>query len=260
MASKGHRGGRPDSHQDRPDLKYAVISDIHGNLEALGAVLREAARRKADGYICLGDIVGYGAEPGPCLERVRQLRATTVLGNHDAASCGLADIEAFNDYARDAILWTRPRLAPEAREYLASLPLTLEIKNVALVHGSLDSPGSWSYLLSPDEAWRCFDNLAGQCCLIGHSHIPHLFRLGPGGMERGFWRSFHLEEGFRYIINVGSVGQPRDGDPRASFALADFEEKTFELVRVSYDVRSCQEKIIAAGLPKFLASRLGVGR
>jgi diadenosine tetraphosphatase ApaH/serine/threonine PP2A family protein phosphatase len=241
-------------------LKLAVISDIHGNREALEAVLEEAARRHADGYICLGDIVGYGADPGPCVERIRELPATVVLGNHDAAACGRADIQNFNDYARAALLWTKDRLDREARDYLASLPLTRRVGNVTLVHSSLDSPDYWGYIISREEAWRCFDHLDGPCCLIGHSHIPYHFRLGADDLAGGPWRRLALENGLLYIINPGSVGQPRDGDTRASFALADLEEKTFELIRVPYDIAACQEKIIAAGLPKYLASRLGAGR
>jgi len=241
-------------------MKFAVLSDIHGNWEALEAVLAEADRRGVEGYVCLGDIVGYGADPGPCLDRIRELPANAVLGNHDAAICGLANIKNFNDYARDAILWTKDRIDREARDYLSALPLTRTIGNIALVHSSLDSPRDWGYVISQEEAWKCFDRLEGPCCLIGHSHIPCHFRLDAEEITGGPWRRLALEDGSRYIINPGSVGQPRDGDNRSSFTLADPEEKTFELVRVPYDIAASQKKIIAAGLPKFLAARLGSGR
>lgn len=242
-------------------MKLAVLSDIHGNREALEAVLAEAERRRAEGYVCLGDIVGYGPDPVYCLERVRNLGAITVQGNHDAAAGGAAEVDTFVPNAREAILWTQSRLDREARGYLASLPLCRTLGWLALVHASLESPGAWHYILDLEEASRCFDLMEVPACLIGHSHSPCLFRLSPGDdLSGGLWKRLAIVDGVSYIVNPGSVGQPRDGDARASFALLDTEAKTFELVRVPYDIESCQRKILAAGLPEFLAARLGEGR
>ena len=242
-------------------MKIAVLSDIHGNREALEAVLAETGRRGAEGYVCLGDIVGYGPDPAYCLERVRRLGAIAVQGNHDAAAAGSSEIETFVPHARAAILWTQSRLDREERGYLASLPLSRTLGWLALVHASLDSPEAWRYILDLEDASRCFALMEVPACLIGHSHSPCLFRLRPGqDLSGGSWDRLAIEDGVCYIVNPGSVGQPRDGDARASFALVDTEAKTFELVRVPYDIESCQRKILAAGLPEFLAARLGDGR
>ena len=161
-------------------MKYALISDIHGNLEALEAVLEAIASRPVDGYICLGDIVGYGANPRECLERVRGLNPIAVTGNHDAAACDRTDIGYFSEQARAAALWTREQLTLSERGYLASLPLLAEAEGLSLVHSSLNEPEKWHYILSQFEALPTFNLLSGKACFIGHSHVPVVFEEKEG--------------------------------------------------------------------------------
>lgn len=240
-------------------MKYAIISDIHGNLEALEAVLAEIVPRPIDRYICLGDIVGYGANPRECLERVRDLNPIVVTGNHDAAACERTDIRYFNQPARAAALWTRDQLSLPERNYLASLPLVEEVEGMAMVHSSLNEPEKWHYILSQFDARPTFNLLPGPACFIGHSHVPVAFEEKGGGV-RVLPPEVMMEGGVRYIINVGSVGQPRDGDPRASFALWDTQAGRVEIIRVEYPIKPAQEKILRAGLPAILASRLSAGQ
>ncbi|MDP8214794.1 MAG: metallophosphoesterase family protein [Candidatus Euphemobacter frigidus] len=237
-------------------MRYAILSDIHGNLEALRAVLDEARRRAVESYICLGDIVGYGANPNECLEMLLELSPATVLGNHDAAVCGREDLENFTPLAAQAIIWTRERIKLEGRAYLASLPLVRTIGNITIVHSNLSHPSDWRYIFSPGEALSSFDRLDRQACFFGHSHRPVVFRESEGWVDYVEEPIFHLVDGCRYLINVGSVGQPRDRDPRAAFAVFDQETGTVEIVRVEYPVGTAREKILDAGLPARLANRL----
>ncbi len=241
-------------------MKYAILSDIHSNLEALRVVLSEISRRGITDFICLGDIVGYGADPRACLEIVKEIQALAVLGNHDYAAAKPVDLSIFNENARLAIIWTRERLEPPGKDYLNSLPLTAEVSGVTLVHSSLNEPERWHYILNPRDARASFDSLLEPICFFGHSHRPLAYREERGEItvEYGPWIEF--QDGSRYLVNVGSVGQPRDRDPRAAFGIYDQEEKNVEIVRVEYPVAKAQEKILRAGLPSFLASRLAEGR
>lgn len=241
-------------------MRYAILSDIHSNLEALQAVLSEVRRRNIQRYICLGDIVGYGADPRQCLEIVRRLNPLTVIGNHDAAACDRMSLDYFNRHARDAAIWTRGQLSPSERSYLASLPLVEKIGDIILVHSSLDFPEKWYYIFSAQEARPSFDRLTAQVCFYGHSHIPGIFRKRENRISRVVEEHITLEGNTHYLVNVGSVGQPRDGDPRASFCLLDLEARTVEIIRVEYPVEKAQEKILRAGLPPILAARLAVGQ
>ncbi len=241
-------------------MRYAILSDIHGNLEALQTVLAAVRRLSIDRYICLGDSVGYGADPKACLETLRLLNPLGVLGNHDAAACGLDTAESFNERARQAIFWTEGLLDQAEKEYLAALPLTRLIDEIALVHGSLSAPPDWEYVLSPADARPSFNRLPGRLCFFGHSHLPGFFREKEGVIDFVPDEEVRLAPGCRYLINAGSVGQPRDRDPRASFILFDDRAEIIRIVRVAYPIRKAQEKILAAGLPRFLAERLAVGR
>ena len=240
-------------------MRYAIVSDVHGNLEALRAVLDDAAAR-TDGVLCLGDTVGYGADPGPCVELLAARARAIVAGNHEHGVAGLLDLGWFNRNARAAAEWTRARLDDDHRAWLRALPLTAEVGDATLVHASPDSPDEWDYLVSPDDGYAAFPHFATRWCFVGHSHLPGAWSLGSSGPDFDPRPGVvTAEAGRRYIINVGSVGQPRDRDPRAAYAVWDVEAGRVELRRVAYDVEAARGKIVAAGLPRFLADRLAAG-
>ncbi len=240
-------------------MRYAVLSDVHANLEALQAVLADAASR-ADALVCLGDLVGYGADPVACIELVAERAQAIVCGNHEHAVAGLIDLEWFNAYARAAAEWTRARLDDDHRTYLASLPLTAQIGDATLVHASPDRPDEWEYLLTPQDGFDAFGAFATRLCFVGHSHLAGVWSLGSSGPEhRAGAVDLELERGRRYLVNVGSVGQPRDRDPRAAYAIWDVDRGTIVVRRVAYDITAAREKILRGGLPRFLADRLAWG-
>lgn len=241
-------------------MRYAILSDIHANLEALRAVLADA-RDCTDAALCLGDIVGYGADPAPCIELVAERCETTVGGNHEQAVAGRLDLEWFNPYARAAAEWTRERLDDDARAWLGALPLLSEVGDTTLVHASPTQPDEWEYLVSAEEGFAAFGAFTTRLCFVGHSHLPAVWVQGSWGRDHAAGSAaIAIEPGCRYIINVGSVGQPRDHDPRAAYALWDVDRRTVTIRRVGYDVQAARAKIVAAGLPKFLADRLADGR
>jgi diadenosine tetraphosphatase ApaH/serine/threonine PP2A family protein phosphatase len=213
-----------------------------------------------EGLLCLGDVVGYGADPGPCLERVRQEAVTVVRGNHDDGAVGLLDLDWFNPFARAAALWTAHRLDEDQRAYLSGLPLVVEINGATLAHASPRSPEEWDYLISARDGFEAFPFFTTRLCFVGHSHRPGVWIQGPDELrfEPNLSRQALLP-GHRYIVNVGSVGQPRDRDPRAACAIWDTDAQTIMVHRVPYDARAAQAKIRGAGLPSFLADRLAHG-
>ena len=240
-------------------MRYALLSDIHGNLEALDAVLAHEASR-ADDVLVLGDVVGYGADPLACIERVADRAVAVIAGNHEHGVAGLLTLDWFNDRARWAAEWTRQRLDGDHLAWLAARPLTAEVDDATLVHASPVQPAEWDYLVSAEDGYEAFGAFATRLCFVGHSHRPGAWSVGSSGRdhEPGA-REIALEHGRRYLVNVGSVGQPRDGDPRAAYALWDVDDRRVTIERVSYDVASAQRKILRAGLPRFLAERLAVG-
>ena len=245
-------------------MRYGILSDIHGNQEGLDAVLGALADEGIDAYLCLGDIVGYGANPNECLERIAGLTKAVIAGNHDHAAIDRLDIATFNHYAAAAALWTRRQLTPAGRRYLGALPYTWRNDELFAVHGSPANPEEWIYLTSLWQADEAFDALPGDTalCVLGHTHTPGIFEKrtaeDPGGQIPA--ATLELEKECRYIVNVGSVGQPRDGDPRAAYCVFDTVEKRVEIKRVAYDLETAQRKIRAAGLPEMLAERLETGR
>ena len=240
-------------------MRYAVLSDIHANLEALEAVLADAAPR-TDALLCLGDLVGYGADPVACIEIVGARAQTLVCGNHEQAVAGLIDLDWFNGHARAAAEWTRARLDDDHRAYLASLPLVAQVGDATLVHASPDRPDEWEYLLTAQDGFDAFSAFTTRLCFVGHSHLAGAWSLGSSGPEhRAGAVDIQLERGRRYLVNVGSVGQPRDRDPRASYAIWDVERGTIATRRVVYDIARARDKILRGGLPRFLADRLGWG-
>jgi predicted phosphodiesterase len=243
-------------------MTYGVISDIHANLDALEAVLAELAGVEA--YLCLGDIVGYGPDPGACVERLRGLpRLTCIAGNHDLAAIDKYDLNWFNPFARQAIEWTSRQLSPENRDYLARLELKREVAGAVLVHGALPEP--MDYITTEEDAAAVFAEFEGALCFVGHTHIAEYYRSRKESRlcERfSLWSGGEIEQEpeLRYIVNPGAVGQPRDNNPRASFGTYDSEAGTIEIHRVDYDIESVQARMQLAGLPQYLIDRLALGR
>ncbi len=243
-------------------MTYGLISDIHGNLEALTATLAELAG--VDAFLCLGDIVGYGPDPGACVDLIReQPRLTCIAGNHDLAALGHYDLNSFNPYARKAIEWTKSQLSADQTAYLAPLQETAQVDDAIIVHGSL--PGHMDYITNTDRAMDCFDAMSESLCLVGHTHVAEYYSNRPGSrvceqvsLLRG--GEILLEPGLRYIVNPGAVGQPRDGNPAASCGIYDTEARTLKVRRVSYEVSVVQEKMRRVGLPDSLIDRLTFGR
>ena len=238
-------------------MRYAVISDIHSNLEALDAVSAALAKDSVDAYLCVGDVVGYGADPKECIRIVRNLGCrVSVAGNHEYGALGLLSLDYFTDDAREALVWTRGVLSAADADYLRSFELVHEGRDYTLVHGSLESPAEFNYIFNSGEAAATAAAAKTPVCFVGHTHAPGIFCLDSGRIERlGAWQ-VKIDYKKKYVINVGSVGQPRDGDPRASYAIYDAGAKTVEIKRVPYDIKSAQDKILKAGLPAFLAARL----
>ena len=250
--------------------KFAIFGDIHGNLEALQSVLTDSEQKGCTGYACLGDIVGYNANPSECVELIRSLGCPTVKGNHDLEAVDTAPLLGMNPVATAALSWTREQLTTEQKTWLRRLPLVSDkYEPFSLVHASLDSPKLWNYILNAHEASSSFSKQVKRLCFHGHTHVPRVYLSqsltageSAGVAEESFdeGKSLFLLPDKRYFINVGSVGQPRDGDWRASYAIYDSYENTVSLQRVEYDVELTQQKIFAAGLPERLALRLKSGR
>ena len=241
-------------------MRYGLISDIHSNLEALNAVLASAAKERLDEYLCIGDIVGYGANPKECVEKVRKLQPkSSVAGNHDWGTLGLLDLDYFNEEARDAIVWTRDVIGKPETDYLKRLELVWSGGKITLVHGSLEEPQEFHYIHDVKDAGKTFRLSRTALCFVGHSHITGIFCNDGRSFGTVKGASVRIEAGKKYVVNIGSVGQPRDGDPRASYAIYDEDAGAVEIRRVSYDVAKAQRKILKAGLPALLASRLAEG-
>lgn len=241
-------------------MRYGVFGDIHGNREAFEAVLEAYRKEDVDKYICVGDIVGYGADPHWCIEEIKRLGAETVCGNHDWASAGVFSPEYFNYAAREAVEWTQERLNAGEKEFLKNLGLVIDEGNFSVVHGSLERPDFFYYILDQGSAYRCFQRMERDLCFVGHSHIPVVFFMEDNDIRHAFEDLVDLKEGEKYIINVGSVGQPRDGNPLAAFSIFDSDKMTVEIKRVDYDIEGAKNKILRAGLPEMLGYRLAEGR
>lgn len=240
-------------------MKYAIISDIHANLEALKATLQEIDKLGADKIICLGDIVGYGANPNECVENIRQRKIDSIIGNHDAVACGKTEPDNFNPVAREAALWTRSSLTKENREFLSELPESREIENFLTVHGAISNPDH--YIFSTYDALIEFNLMRKQSvCLFGHTHVRTYYMFQNDSSTSHHDYEFKIDPKAKYLINPGSIGQPRDRDPRASFLVYDTEKGTVKFTRLEYDISSAQRKIIEAGLDRRLADRLSEGR
>ena len=239
-------------------MQYALLSDIHSNLEALEAVLEDIAGQTVDELLCLGDLVGYGADPNECIQRIRDLTSHVVAGNHDSAVVGQTDVSNFNPHARRAVTWTADIIDPEHVKYLSQRPSVDRIADLLLVHATPSEPEAWNYLLSTQAARSEFQSFSESICFIGHSHQP-IFFSSNGAVHSRKTDRLSCDPELRYIINIGSVGQPRDGDPRSCYAIYDADRRIVQLRRVAYDIKSAQRKILKAGLPPVLAARLSRG-
>jgi diadenosine tetraphosphatase ApaH/serine/threonine PP2A family protein phosphatase len=262
----GHRMETAGGRVRWSALRVAVITDIHANLPALEAVLTSAERRRMDEIWCLGDVVGYGADPDRCTELVRERCAVCLVGNHDLAVLGELDVASFSEAAAVAVEWTRETIAEAAVEFLGGLDPALERSGIGLFHASPRDP-VWEYVLSIEQAHACLDTQPQRLALIGHSHVALFFTRYPEEAGPGETRGAQAEDGLeidlregRWLLNPGSVGQPRDGDPRAAWLelVPDSERARFH--RVEYDIDRAAAAIAEAGLPKRLADRLYIGQ
>ncbi len=243
-------------------MRYAIISDIHGNVEALQAVIGDIEGRAVDAVVCLGDIVGYYPDPERCIEIVKKAVSYCVAGNHDYAAIGRIDTQNFTYYAYAAMEWTKQNISERAREYLESLPLTVTLENMFFTHSSPSNPQDWVYVFpdSEETVFEAFNSLMYGVNFIGHTHWPSIMIQED---ERIILHSEHvigISDAHYYLVNVGSVGQPRDFDSRSCYALYDTDNREISLVRVEYDYRITQKKIRDKHLPVFLAERLEKGR
>ncbi len=240
-------------------MRYAVISDVHGNLEALKTVLKDIKKKKITDILFLGDAVGYGPDPDECIAILNSECKTLLAGNHDWAVLGLTDIDFFNPYAKAAILWTREKISKENLAILKTFLISKEIedKKIFLVHSTPKEPKQWHYLLTLWDAEVNFHYFDNKICLLGHSHQPFIIERMPSGEMSTYRNEAKIGDTERYIINVGSVGQPRDGDPRACYAIID--DTSVKLYRVEYDIEKTQSKMRMYGLPLPLIERLSRG-
>ncbi len=229
-------------------MKLAVISDIHANLEALHAVLKDIDAHRPDDIVCLGDVVGYGADPSPCLNIIHERCSMIILGNHDEAAFNPEQAMYFNFHARIAVEWTYRALSEKERELLRSFPLKAEREQILLVHSTPHEPQEWEYIIDEVDAQHAFRSFSQKICCVGHSHVAAVYSEDP--------KLTPDKPGYRALVNVGSVGQPRDRDPRASWCLIDTDSWSIDIHRVEYDIDTAANKIRAAGLPPQLAERL----
>ncbi len=243
-------------------MRYAILGDIHSNLEALEEVLMDLKEKRVDKIFSVGDIVGYGANPSECVDIARANFELITLGNHDLALAGELDLDYFNDLAKDAIIWSQGRVECDNVNFLAGLPLIEEYGNMIFAHSSLYQPQSFNYILSVEDIRKSFDiQDEKRLAFIGHSHISAIFMIDDisGEILEVRERDVEINEKKRYLINVGSVGQPRDGDPRASYICYDDSENRISIERVDYDIELAASKIISEGLPEKLALKLHEG-
>jgi predicted phosphodiesterase len=244
-------------------MRLGIFSDVHANIEALTAVMGAFRQENIDEYYCLGDVVGYGASPNECADIIRQKAKVTILGNHDAAVAGRMDYSYYYEAARHALDLHARQLKPENMQWLKSLPYRHDLKqhNVTLCHGSPIRIEEFEYIFAPEQARECLSILSelGDITLIGHSHLCKVFALRPGEVEELPARKFALRPGYKYIVSVGSVGQPRDYDNRASYTIFDTKTREFEFKRVEYDIEAAAMKIFEGELERNFGHRLYIG-
>lgn len=240
-------------------MRYAVIADIHANLEAFQVVLNDSKEQKCTHYCCVGDVVGYNANPKECLDTIREMGMPCVKGNHDEYCSSEEELDGFNPHAAEAVNWTRKQLSKEDRQWLRDLKYVRLVASFSMVHATLDGPQRWGYVFDKLMAAASFTYQNTQVCFFGHTHVPVAF-VRDSVVRGGTYSKFKVEPGKKYFVNVGSVGQPRDGNPKAAYVVYDLDESTIELRRLDYDIPKAQKKIMEAGLPQRLADRLALGK
>lgn len=242
-------------------MRYGIFSDIHANLEALEAVIEAYKNESIDQYLCVGDVIGYAVNPQQCIEKIKTLCRVSVAGNHDWAGVDLFSVDYFNPDAREAIFWSRRNIENMDRFFLESLKLVYKNEDLTLVHGTLEAPQDFNYMTDGYVAWETFRVLGTDICFVGHSHVAGMFiKDSSEGIHYREENSLDIKKENKYIINVGSVGQPRDGNPNAAYCIYDTDKKEVEIKRISYDFEVTRKKIIEVGLPRFLGDRLALGR
>ncbi len=239
---------------------YAVLSDVHANISALNEVLHDIDQRKIEDILFLGDAVGYGPNPNECIDLLTERCKVLLAGNHDWGAIGLTDITYFNAYARDALEWMKDVITEKNKKILGSFPVRKELgeEDILLVHSTPKEPEAWHYLLTLWDAEMNFHYFDNRFCFLGHSHQPFIIEKVPSGELVAYKGSAKIKDGNRYIINAGSVGQPRDGDPRACFVI--ITDENIEIIRVSYDIVTTQDRMKQEHLPERLIERLSIGR
>ena len=240
-------------------MKYAIIADIHGNLDAFQVVLEDIRAQNATHVVCLGDVVGYNARPKECLDIVRQMNIPCVKGNHDEYCSTDNYLEGFNPHAAEAVHWTRNQLTDDDKKWLRDLKYSRMAANFTMVHATLDAPERWGYVFDKLAAAASFPYQNTQMCFFGHTHVPVAF-MRDTVVRGGTYSKFKVDPAKKYFINVGAVGQPRDNNPKAAYVIYDMDAQTIELRRLEYDIAAAQKKIREAGLPERLAERLAYGR
>ena len=240
-------------------MKYAVIADIHANLEALEVVLADSREQKCTHYCCVGDVVGYNANPKECLNLIRDMGMPFVKGNHDEYCSTEDSLEGFNPHAAEAVNWTRKQLNDADKLWLREMKYVRLVASFSMVHATLDGPGRWGYVFDKLAAAASFTYQNTSVCFFGHTHVPVAF-IRDSVVRGGTYSKFKVEPGRKYFVNVGAVGQPRDGNPKAAYVIYDMDEGSIELRRLDYDIPKTQKKILEAGLPPRLADRLAVGK
>jgi len=242
-------------------MRTALISDIHGNLEALEAVLRHIELQQVDTIWCLGDVIGYGCDPIACIDLVETHCAIKLMGNHEAVVLGLLPAEVLNEFAREAMGWTIDHLSEREQSVIKTYRMDACVDDAYLVHSSPHEPGWWHYIFTPDAASAAFRALDQNLCFYGHTHVPMIFSMPAAGQIRQrVGHDFQPDPEVRYLVNVGAVGQPRDNDPRACYVVFDSDSYEVAYHRVDYDIQRAQEKMAKANAPTMLIERLAAGR
>ena len=240
-------------------MKYAIIADIHANLEAFQTVLDDIKSQNISQIVCLGDVVGYNANPKECLKIVQDLNLPCVKGNHDEYCSSEDQLEGFNPHAAEAVHWTRNQLSTEDRQWLRDLKYSRMVANFTIVHATLDVPQRWGYVFDKLAAAASFPYQNTQVCFFGHTHVPVAF-MRDTVVRGGTYSKFKIDPTKKYFVHVGAVGKPRDNNPKAAYVVYDLDGGTIELRRLDYDIPKTQQKIRDAGLPERLAERLAYGR
>jgi predicted phosphodiesterase len=240
-------------------MRYAILGDIHANLEGLQTILEDAKKEKCSHYCCVGDLVGYNPNPKECMDIVRDMNMPCVKGNHDEYASVEDDCVGFRPMAAEAIRWTRNQLNDDDKKFLRTMKFVRYVENFTIVHSTLDMPQKWGYVMDKLAAAASFSYQNTAVCFFGHTHVPLAF-VRDSVVKGGTYETIHIEPGKKYFINVGSVGQPRDGNPMAAYCVYDLVTNTVVLKRLEYNLKLTQKKIFEAGLPERCATRLEIGK